>query len=110
MTHEMEGPMIFEGTRHGRGVHVQIEDGTSIVHIATPAPDFKAKSRYGRLQATEGGEQVEHALASLPVSNRWTGVKISGGADGITIARKTKSNESWVYDLWLAEALAGTMS
>ena len=110
MTHEMEGPMIFEGTRHGRGVHVQIEDGQSVVHVAAPAPEFKAKSRYGKLQATEGGEQVAQALASLPVSNRWTGVKVSGGAEGITIARKTKSNESWVYDLWLAEALAGTMS
>src|SRR4051794_4079323 len=110
MTHQMEGPMIFEGTRHGRGVHVQIEDGTSVVHVAGPAPEFKAKSRYGKLQASEGGEQVERALASLPVSNRWTGVKVSGGAEGITIARKTKSNESWVYDLWLAEALAGTMS
>src|SRR4051812_6934310 len=94
MTHEMEGPMIFEGTRHGRGVHVQIDDGVSVVHIAAPAPEFKAKSRYGKLQATEGGEQVARALAQLPVSNRWTGVKVSGGAEGITIARKTKSNES----------------
>jgi hypothetical protein len=108
MTHEMEGPMVFEGTRHGRGVHVQIEDGTSLVHVAVPAPEFKARSRYGHLQTDD--DAVQQALSALPVSNRWTGVKVSGGPDGITISRKTKSNEAWVYDLWLAEALAGAMS
>lgn len=110
MTHEMEGPMVFEGTRDGRGVHVQIEHGTSIVHVAAPAPEFKARSRYGRLEAEDGGDRIQSALASLPVSNRWTGVKVSGGSEGITIRRRTRSNESWVYDLWLAEALAGSMS
>jgi hypothetical protein len=110
MTHEMEGPMVFEGSRHGRGVHVEIEDGTSVVHIAGPAPEFKARSRYGKLESDAGDEQIDRALASLPVSNRWTGVKVSGDSEGITIRRKTRSNESWVYDLWLAEELAGAMS
>src|SRR3954447_7049036 len=110
MTHEMVGPMVFEGTRHGRGVHVEIEDGASIVHVAAPSPLFQARSRYGRLQAEDGGERIEQALARMPASNHWTGAKIRGGAEGITIARRTKSGESWVYDLWLAEALAGTIS
>jgi hypothetical protein len=110
LTHQMEGPMVFEGTRHDRAVRVQVEGGTSTVHVAVAAPAFKARSRYGRLQAEDGDERVERALADLPVSDRWTGVKLSGDRDGITIRRRTKSNESWVYDLWLAEALAGAIS
>src|SRR3954453_4133464 len=91
MNKAMEGPMVFEGTRHDRAVRVQVEGGTSTVHVAVPAPDFKARSRYGRLQADEGDERVARALADLPVSDRWTGVKLSGDRDGITIRRRTKS-------------------
>jgi hypothetical protein len=110
MNTRMEGPMVFEGTRHDRAVRVQVEGGTSTVHVAVAAPDFKARSRDGRLTAEQGDERLQRALAELPASNRWTGVKLSGDRDGITIRRRTKSNESWVYDLWLAEALAGAIS
>src|SRR3954468_17421652 len=58
LTHQMEGPMISEGPRHDRAVRVQVEGGTSTVHGAVAPPAFKARSRYGRLQAEEGDERV----------------------------------------------------
>jgi hypothetical protein len=41
----------------------------------------------------------------LRASSYWKGVEITGGAEGVTVARDG-TGEHWMRDLWLAERLA----
>jgi hypothetical protein len=103
---QMVGPMIMEGSRHGRRVRVVTEDGSSQVTVQARAPEFETRARDGRLRLKDGPAAVRDALESVPASQRWGGVKLSGGPEGLVVERKRDGGGDWLCDLWLAERVA----
>lgn len=102
---KLVGPTVMSGQRHGRRVEVRQEQGLSEVAVHAPVPAFEAKARDGRLAVKDGASNVEAVLSGVPTSERWKGVTLHGGADGIVVDRKGDPG-SWLCDLWLAERLA----
>lgn len=76
----VHGALVLGGERHGHRVTVRLEGSTGEVTVATPAHEYSAGSRK---------------------------VKVSGGPEGIVVARKGGEQSDWLCDLWLAERLAG---
>ena len=111
----LDGPIVFEGERHGRPVTVTLPPLTgvkpkSLTTLAVPVPEFTLKARYQRLHAEAGAPAaVEQVLGKLAPSERWTGVTAKGGPDGIAFERKGDSGGEWLLDLWLAEHLADAL-
>ena len=108
----IHGALVLEGERHGRRVSVRVDStetgSRSEVEVASPVPEFKAKSRDGKVRPAEGApENVASVLRSVPNSTRWKKVTVEGGPAGIVVARKGGSQSDWLADLWLAERLAG---
>jgi hypothetical protein len=102
----LRGPLILEGSRHGRSVELYQEDTDSRVTVKGSAPSFEAKTRDGRIKGEKGtSDAVEAVLAEIPNSQRWKGVKVEGGRGGIVVERD-KNPQDWLCDLWLAERLA----
>jgi hypothetical protein len=99
------GPTVMRGRRHDRPVEVRQEQGHSEVTVHASVPEFEAKARDGRLAAEDGGSNAEAVLRALPSSERWKGVSVHGGVDGIAVERKGDPG-AWLCDLWLAERLA----
>jgi hypothetical protein len=99
------GPTVMRGQRHGRRVEVRQEQGLSEVSVHVAVPEFDAKARDGHLVAKDGGSNAAAVLRGLPASERWKGVKVHGGADGVVVDRKGDTG-AWLCDLWLAERLA----
>ena len=99
------GPTVLSGRRHGRRVEVRQEQGLSEVTVHATVPEFEAKVRDGRLAAKDGASNAQAVLRGLPASERWKGVTLHGGRDGIVVARKGDPG-AWLCDLWLAERLA----
>jgi hypothetical protein len=99
------GPTVMRGQRHGRRVEVRQEQGLSEVTVHASVPEFEAKARDGHLVANDGGSNAAGMLRGLPASERWKGVKVHGGADGVVVDRKGDPG-AWLCDLWLAERLA----
>jgi hypothetical protein len=99
------GPTVMSGERHDRRVEVRQEQGHSEVTVRASVPEFEGKARDGRLAAKDGGSNVEAVLRGLPSSERWKGVSIHGGADGIVVERKGDPG-AWLCDLWLAERIS----
>jgi hypothetical protein len=108
---KIRGALVLEGERHGRRVAVRVGStettSRSEVTVATPVPEFKAKSRDGRVRPGDGApESVAAALKQVPNSTRWKKVTVEGGPEGIEIVRKGGGQADWLCDLWLAERLA----
>jgi hypothetical protein len=108
---KIHGALMLEGERHGRRVAVRIgstETGSSSeVTVTAATPEFKAKSRDGKVRPAEGvPESVVAALKAVPNSTRWKKVTVEGGPEGIAVARKGGGQADWLSDLWLAEQLA----
>ncbi len=108
---KIRGALVLEGQRHGRPVSVRLGStettSRSEVTVATPVPEFEAKSRDGRVRADNGApENVVAALKRVPNSTRWKKVAVEGGPEGIEIVRKGGGQADWLCDLWLAERLA----
>jgi hypothetical protein len=102
----LRGPMVLQGKRHRRSVTVSQEGSGSVTTVKVSTPSFEAKVREGRLSAGKGAPgEVAAALQEIPRSDRWKGVKVSGGRGGIVVERK-RGREHWLCDLWLAERLA----
>jgi hypothetical protein len=99
------GPTVMSGQRHGRRVELTQEDGRSVLMVHASVPEFEAKVRDGRLVAEDGASNAAAVLRGLPASERWRGVQVHGGPEGIVIDRKGDPG-AWLYDLWLAERLA----
>jgi hypothetical protein len=99
------GPTVMSGLRHGRRVEVRQEQGLSEVTVRVRVPDFEAKTSDGHLVASDSSSNAAAVLRGLPSSERWKGVKVHGGADGIVVDRKGDPG-AWLCDLWLAERLA----
>jgi hypothetical protein len=109
--YRLRGWTVLSGQRHGRPVEVRLgghEDaGTSEVTVAAPGPEFSARARDGRVRAANGTPAgVAAALQSVPRSERWKRLEVSGGPDGILVTRKKGQQSDWLCDLWLAEQLA----
>lgn len=99
------GPTVMSGQRHGRRVEVRREQGLSELTVHDPVPAFEAKVRGGRFAAADGASNAAAVLRGLPESERWKGVTVRGGPDGIVVDRKGDP-DAWLCDLWLAERLA----
>jgi hypothetical protein len=108
---KIRGALVLSGERNGRGVSVRLgstETATrSEVSVTAPVPEFKAKSRDGRVRPAEGAaEGVVAILAAVPNSTRWKKVSVEGGPEGIAVVRTGGAQADWLCDLWLAERLA----
>jgi hypothetical protein len=103
--------LVLSGERHGRAVSVRLGSGEvsarSEVTVRTPTPEFKAKSRDGKVRP---GDDVPAPFATvlraMPNSTRWKKLTVEGGPEGIVVARKGGEQADWLCDLWLAEQLA----
>jgi hypothetical protein len=107
---KIRGALVLSGERNGRGVSVRLGSTEtaprSEVSVTAPVPEFKAKSRDGRVRPAEGSaESVAAVLAAVPNSTRWKKVTVEGGPEGVTVIRKGGEQADWLCDLWLAERL-----
>lgn len=108
---KIHGALVLSGERHGRPVSVRLGSGEvsphSEVTIRLSTPEFKAKSRDGKVRP---GDEVPApfatALRGMPNSTRWKKLTVEGGPEGIVVARKGGAQADWLCDLWLAERLA----
>jgi hypothetical protein len=104
---KIHGALVLSGERHGRPVSVRIGDGASEVTARVAAPEFKAKSRDGRVRAADGASaEIVAALGDVPNSSRWKKLTVESGPEGIVVTRKGAGQSDWLCDLWLAERLA----
>jgi hypothetical protein len=99
------GPTVMTGRRHSRRVEVRQEQGLSEVTLHASVPEFEAKVTDGRFATRDGASNAAAIFAGLPASERWKGVHVRGGDDGIVVDRKGDPG-AWLCDLWLAERLA----
>jgi hypothetical protein len=107
----IHGELVLSGERHGRQVSARLGGGElggrSEVTVAAPTREFRAKSRDGKVRpAKHAPAEVAAALKSVPASTRWKRMEVSGGPEGILVARKGGGQSDWLLDLWLAERLA----
>jgi hypothetical protein len=108
---KIHGALVLSGERHGRAVSVRLGSGEvsprSEVTVRLATPEFKAKSRDGKVRP---GDDVPAAFAAvlrgMPNSTRWKKLMVEGGPEGIVVARKGGEQADWLCDLWLAERLA----
>jgi len=108
---KIHGALVLSGERHGRPVSVRLGSGEvsarSEVTVGAPVPEFKAKSRDGKVRpGGEVPERIAAAMRSMPNSTRWKKLTVAGGPEGIVIERKGGAQADWLCDLWLAERLA----
>jgi hypothetical protein len=102
------GPTAMMGERHGHKVEVHQEEGESETTVHAAVPEFEARVRRGRFAAQNGSSPAAAALEAVPASERWKGVTVRGGPDGVVVVRKGDPS-AWLCDLWLAEHLAAEL-
>jgi len=101
-----ENPVIIEGERHGRLVHIETLDKNSLTVVQAQLPEFKVISEVGKLiHSKDAPDTVISALKSLRKAKRWQGVEVYSSPGGIAVRRKSKGSNKWLYDLWLDEYL-----
>jgi hypothetical protein len=101
-----EGATVFNGSRRGRLVHIEIIGKRSFTLVQAETPPFEIHSQAGKLVAGENApEAVTEALKGLRKAKRWRGIKVTGGSEGIGIERESSGQNMWLYDLWLIERL-----
>jgi hypothetical protein len=108
---KIRGALVLAGDRNGRRASVRLDSTEtttrSEVTVSTPAPEFKAKSRDGKLRpGDDTPEKIAARLKDVPSSTRWKKVTVEGGPEGIAVTRKGGEQADWLCDLWLAERLA----
>lgn len=104
---KIHGALTLAGNRHGRPVSVRLGSHSEVA-IRTPAPEFVAKSRDGKVRPAKNAtipDAIAESLASVPSSTRWKKVTVEGGSGGIVVTRKGGEQADWLCDLWLAERL-----
>jgi hypothetical protein len=111
---KIHGELVLSGERRGRPVSVRLGSGEvsarGEVTVRAAVPEFKAKSRDGRVRAKDGAPHgVVAALGDVPNSTRWKKLAVEGGPEGIVVTRKGGGQADWLCDLWLAEHLADTV-
>lgn len=108
---KIRGALVLDGARNGHRVSIRLDStetaSRSEVTVAAAVPEFKAKSRDGRVRSKDGApESIIAALKQTPNSTRWKKVAVEGGPEGIVVTRKGGGQADWLCDLWLAERLA----
>lgn len=108
---KIRGALVLSGERHGRQVSVRLGSGEvssrEEVTVRAATPEFKAKSRDGRVRAVDGAPaSIVTILTDVPNSTRWKKLTVEGGPEGIVVSRKGGAQADWLCDLWLAERLA----
>jgi hypothetical protein len=108
---KVHGALVLSGERHGRPVSVRIGSGEasprSEVKVGVATPEFKAKSRDGKVRPGDGvPAPFAETLKTMPNSTRWKKLTVEGGPEGIVVTRKSAAQSDWLCDLWLAERLA----
>jgi hypothetical protein len=108
---KIRGALTLSGERHGRAVSLRMGDGTSEATVRAASPEFKARSRDGRVRPAEDAPAaVAEALRAVPNSTRWKKLTVEGGPEGIVVTRKGTTEQSdGLCDLWLAEHLADSL-
>ena len=108
---KIHGALVLSGKRHDRAVSMRMAGGTSEVTVRVAAPEFKAKSRDGKVRPPEDAPAaVAEALRAVPNSTRWKKLTVEGGPEGIVVTRKGMSEQGdGLCDLWLAERLADSL-
>lgn len=111
----VHGALVLSGERHGRQVSVRLGSGEvssrGEVTVRVAAPEFKAKSRDGRVRPGDRTPvAIAAALEGVPNSTRWKKLTVEGGPEGIVVTRKGGAQADWLCDLWLAERLADAAS
>lgn len=106
-----QGATVVEGERHGRAVEIRLDAGRYRTRLSGAVAEFHVRSEDGRLIASERSpESIRAAVESLRPDDRWKGVEVKGGADGVTVFHRAKGKAAsqglWFDDLWLAESLA----
>jgi hypothetical protein len=102
---------VLDGARHGRRVRIDVGQGLAVTTVGTPSAALRAVAHGGRLHLqTEAVLGVRLAIESLGPSARWTDLEVVGGGEGVMVARRSQTGDSWPYDLWLAERLIGALS
>jgi hypothetical protein len=102
----------YHGVRRGHWVQIReaaLEHGLAmVVWVGVAAPPFVINGAGGVLSARDAPDEVVAMLARLSRSEVWDGTECVGGPHGIISRRAVSSHEpqGWMYDLWLAEALA----
>lgn len=109
---EYIGPTIAVGERQGRVVELRIDPDRYRIKLAAAVPELHVRADGGQLKASERSpREVHDAIASLSPDERWEGVEAKGGEDGVTVFHRLSggrsSEQGYLDDLWLAEALAG---
>jgi len=105
----IRGALELGGERHGRAVSMRMAGGTSEVTVRAGTPEFKAKSRDGKVRPPKDAPAaIAEALSSVPASTRWKKVTVEGGPEGIVVTRRGGEQADWLADLWLAERIADT--
>jgi hypothetical protein len=97
------GPTAMAGERHGHKIDVRQGAGLSEVTVHARTPEFDADAKGGRFAAGDGRSNAAAILSVLPASDRWNGVKVHGGRDGVVDRKGDPS--AWLCDLWLAERI-----
>ncbi|MCW4041769.1 MAG: hypothetical protein NWE83_13595 [Candidatus Bathyarchaeota archaeon] len=101
-----DGPVIVEGERRGRLVHIETIDRYSLTVLQANLPEFRVHSDDGKLiPDRDAPETVANALQSLRKAKRWRGIEVNAGPERIGVQRESKGTNMWLYDLWLAEYL-----
>ncbi|MCU1392303.1 MAG: hypothetical protein JWM34_731 [Ilumatobacteraceae bacterium] len=103
---------VYHGERHGHWVQIrQMRSGRELVMmvwVGVAAADFTIVGADGRLVALPDEGEVPPLPDELVDARVWNGLRCTGDALGI-VTRRVVSNrfpQGWMYDLWLAEALA----
>jgi hypothetical protein len=105
------GAWVIEGIRHGRRVRIDVGQGLSVTTVGTPSAALRAIASGGRLHLqTQAVAPVRDALEPLGPSPRWTDLEAVGGGEGVMVARRSQTGDSWPYDLWLAERLIAALN
>lgn len=103
---------VYHGVRHGRWVQirqVRTKRGQAmIVWVGAAAPDMALTGNGGILVAVSAPPVVTSFVDGLVEARVWNGVRCAGGPRGIVTHRAVSNRfpQGWMFDLWLAEALA----
>lgn len=100
------GAAVLEGERRGRQIRIETFDNRSRTTLYTPVPDFTLHSLDGKISGENTlPSDVQKTITGLRKAKRWQGIQVTGGDQGIAIKRQSRSQNMWLYDLWLAEYL-----
>lgn len=85
----------LSGERHGRRVQVEIKSKGSVTRVTTTAA----------APSLNGAEIL--AYTGRGSERTWDGVDVAADGEAITVRREGHESPAWLWDLWLAERLAG---